>query len=171
MKNSIVRHVLVLFFVLALSGCQQQGGPANKAVVNKPAPDFTIQDLKGNTWKLSDLRGKVVFLNFWATWCPPCREEMPSMKALYEDMDKSKFEMLTILINDQPANGEAFARQLGLDFPILVDQEGRIGALYGLTGVPETFLIDAQGILRQKYIGPQQWDSSGAKELIRSYMN
>ncbi len=157
---------LVLF--LPISGC----GPAPEmAEVGKPAPDFTLVDRTGKTWKLSELKGQVVFVNFWATWCPPCREEMPSMQRLYSTLPKDKFKMLAILNKDDPGLADSFARQFGLTMPILDDQANLVGPKYGLTGVPETFIIDKEGIMREKFIGPARWDAPGYVQMLMSYIN
>lgn len=166
LKNS----VLVFLITILLIGCGKDNEPAvTLAEVNKPAPDFTLVDLQGKTWQLSHFRGKVVFINFWATWCPPCLEEMPSMQALNAGMAQAPFQMLTILNNDQPAFAQNLADKIGITFPILVDPNSETATLYGLTGVPETFIVDPQGILREKFLGPRPWNSQGALEMLRKY--
>jgi peroxiredoxin len=150
-----------------LAGCGE--GPL-VAEVGSPAPDFTLADTKGKIWRLSELKGQVVFINFWATWCPPCREEMPSMQRLLEKLPPDKFKMLAVLYNDAPSMAETFASKLQLTMPILVDQNSGVGGSYGLTGVPETFIVDKQGILRQKFIGPAQWDSPQFLQMLQQYI-
>lgn len=146
----------MLCVTLLITSC---GHVPEMTTVGKPAPDFSLVDLTGRTWTLSELKGQVVFVNFWATWCPPCREEMPAMQRLYKTLPPEGFKMLAILSKDAPAQGASFARKLNITFPILDDQNNQIGPKYGLTGVPETFIIDQHGILREKFIGPAQWDS------------
>ena len=141
------------------------------ATVGEPAPDFTLVDRKGKTWTLSELKGQVVFVNFWATWCPPCREEMPAMQRLYTMLPKDKFKMLAILNKDDPAVADTFAAKHGITMPILDDQADRIGPKYGLTGLPETFIVDKKGVLRHKFIGPAQWDSPGFRQMMMKYIN
>ncbi|MBU0484919.1 MAG: TlpA family protein disulfide reductase [Proteobacteria bacterium] len=141
------------------------------AEVGKSAPDFTLVDLKGKVWTLSELRGQVVFVNFWATWCPPCREEMPSMQRLYTMMPQDKFKMLAILNRDDPALAKNFSLKLATTMPILDDQKNDVGLKYGLTGVPETFIVDKQGVLRNKFIGPANWDSPGVVQMLMQYIN
>lgn len=164
---------VLLAVLLVVGGCSrsQEEKPSLVAEVGKPAPDFVLKDTAGRIWKLSDLKGQVVFVNFWATWCPPCREEMPSMQALYEAMPQDLFKMLAIVSNDEPALATAFAAKGGFNFPILIDPDSQTGMAYGLTGVPETYIVDKQGILRQKYLGPRQWSSAGAQQMLRGYMN
>jgi peroxiredoxin len=126
--------------------------------VGEAAPDFSLPTLKGNFVKLSDYRGKVVFLNIWATWCPPCREEMPSMESLYQRLKGREFEMLAVSIDRQGKEIVGpFVAKYGLTFPVLLDSENKTYKLYGLTGIPETFIIDRNGAVIFKVIGPQDW--------------
>ena len=146
-------------------------GQAPVATVGQPAPDFDTVDLDGEIWTLSKLRGQVVFLNFWATWCPPCREEMPSMERLNAKMPADKFEMLALYNKDDPTKVKDFVTKLGLTMPILDDHKDIIGARYGLTGLPETFIIDKQGVIREKFIGPSEWDSPENVEMLMKYVS
>ena len=167
-----VRYALLLFLIsfFVVSCGQQKEKYPQKATVNSPAPNFTLTDIQGHKWQLSDLRGKLVFVNFWATWCPPCQEELPSMEALSRGMDKGRFQMLTILSNDNPDFAQMLAGRIGLTFPILIDPDSKGAAQYGITGVPETFIIDPQGILREKIIGPRNWNSSAAWQMLERYL-
>ncbi len=131
---------------------------------NRPGPrgvaaqDFELPALRGDYVKLSDYRGKVVFLNIWATWCPPCREEMPSMESLYQRLKGRGFEMLAVSIDREGEKAVSpFAAKYGLTFPVLLDPDGKTYRLYGLTGVPESFIIDKSGVVIYKIIGPQNW--------------
>ena len=160
--------ILVFCLPLFITACGQ--GP-KVATVDKPAPDFSLVDRDGKTWTLSELKGQVVFVNFWATWCPPCREEMPALQRLYTSLPKDKFKMLAILNKDKPEVADIFAAKLGLTMPILDDQDNRVGPKYGLTGLPETFIIDKQGVLKAKFIGSAQWDSPGFKQMMMKYIN
>jgi len=160
----------LLVLTLGACGRKPESQPPAVAAVGKPAPDFTLADLDGRTWRLSELKGKVVFINFWATWCPPCREEMPSMQRLHTMLPEDGFIMLAILNQDRPALGKAFAAKAGLTMPILVDQANTVGPRYGITGVPETYIVDKNGILREKVIGGARWDSPAAVRLIMKYI-
>ena len=161
-------YILAFCLVMFVASCGQ--GP-KVAIVGKPAPDFTLVDLEGKTWTLSELKGQVVFVNFWATWCPPCRAEMPSMQRLYTMLPKDKFKMLAVLSQDDPALARNYAAKLGIAMPILDDQANNIGPKYGLTGVPETFIIDKKGVLREKFIGPAHWDSPQYVRMLTTYIN
>jgi len=128
-----------------------------------PAPDFSLKDLNGRVYRLSDFRGKIVFLNVWATWCPPCRMEMPSMERLYRRFKDREFVMLAISEDEDGAGAvRPFVEQLGLTFPILLDQGGVVPPRYGVTGYPETFVIDRDGQVIQHTIGPEDWQSDRA---------
>jgi peroxiredoxin len=160
---------------LILAGCLAlfitACGEKPVATVGKPAPDFDTLDLDGKVWSLSKLKGKVVFVNFWATWCSPCREEMPSMQRLYTKLPKDKFEMIALFNNDKKPAVRNFVSQLGLTFPILSDEHNFAGTKYGLTGLPETFIVDKQGVIQEKIIGPAKWDSPENVEMLMRYIN
>jgi thiol-disulfide isomerase/thioredoxin len=131
------------------------------------APDFVLRDLNGRVYQLADLRGKVVFLNLWATWCPPCRLEMPSMERLHRRLENHAFVMLAV--NEDGDGGESvapFVRSLGITFPVLVDQQNRLPPRYGVTGYPETFIINQAGDVIKHIIGPVDWD----REDMVSYL-
>ncbi len=159
--------ILACCLALFVTAC----GESPVASVGKPAPDFDTIDMEGKIWSLSKLKGQVVFVNFWATWCAPCREEMPSMERLYAKLPKDKFKMVALFNNDQPALVKDFVAKLGLTMPILDDQKNLIGIKYGLTGLPETFIIDKQGVIREKFIGPAEWDSPESVEMLTKYIN
>lgn len=127
------------------------------------APNFTLKDLNGRNVTLTDYRGKVVFINIWATWCPPCREEMPSMQKLYDRLQGQDFEILAISIDTEGAKVVGpFMREYGLTFPALLDPESKVGRLYKITGVPESFIVNKKGIIVRKIIGPLDWSSQSS---------
>ncbi len=137
-------------------------------VVGMQAPDFSLPDLGGKKQQLSDYRGKVVFLNFWATWCKPCKEEMPSMETLWENFKNEGFVMLAVSMDRVTTTKDIppFIESLKLTFPILTDSWGQTDKRYKLMGVPETYLIDQNGILREKIIGPRDWTSRENMDVI-----
>ena len=133
------------------------------------APQFELPDLDGKTVNLADYKGKVVLLNIWATWCPPCVEEMPSMEKLHQDLKDEDFEILAVSIDVSGAKAVIpFMKKHKLSFSVLTDTEGAIKSLYQTTGVPESFIIDKQGIIVEKVIGPRDW---AAPSTIRSFRN
>ena len=135
--------------------------------VGEEAPNFQLRDLAGNVVTLSQLRGKIVLLNFWATWCGPCRVEMPAMEQLYRTFPRREFEILAVSTDPQGAAvTRPFQQEMGFTFPILHDSEFRVGLTYGARTLPMTFMVDRQGIIRQKIYGARDWDSPEARELI-----
>jgi cytochrome c biogenesis protein CcmG, thiol:disulfide interchange protein DsbE len=144
--------------------------------VGTGAPDFAAHDLQGNPVRLAELRGEVVLLNIWATWCPPCREEMPSMQRLHEEFGPLGLQVVAVSIDAPPGrfdrtgqiggNVEAFARDMGLTFPLWLDPAGDIQRAYRTTGVPESFVIDRDGRIVKKVIGATEWDSEANRELF-----
>lgn len=155
-------------------GQQKTGNPAGRSLVavGGPAPDFALPNLKGDLVRLSDYRGKVVFLNIWATWCSPCRQEMPSMEKLYQEMKGEAFEMLAVSIDALGAASVApFVSDMKLTFPVLLDPQGAIQSLYNTTGVPESFIIDKNGIVGAKIIGARDWAAKGTVEAFRDLIH
>jgi peroxiredoxin len=133
------------------------------------APNFTLPDLGGKMVSLADYRGKVILLNIWATWCPPCVEEMPSMEKLYRELKDEGFEILAISVDVSGAEVVIpFMKKHKLTFPALTDTNGAIKRLYQTTGVPESFIIDKDGIIAEKVIGPMDWASP---EIIAFFQN
>jgi len=131
------------------------------------APDFTLPDVDGQPVRLRELRGKLVFLNFWATWCPPCRLEMPSMERLYQTFKETAFAMLAVSIDRQGVEAvKPFMQELQLTFPALLDEKSEVARQYGLRGLPTTYLIDPEGRLIGAAVGGRDWDRPEAKALI-----
>lgn len=180
MKRSIARspYVWTLFAVVAVVIVAWVGRESYRPVITGTvAPAFSMPVLGAGETNLDDYRGKVVLVNVWATWCAPCLQEMPSMQRLYEEFGDEDFEILAVSI-DAPfgetdafgrAGGdlEKFAKRLGLTFPILQNPSGDIQRQYQTTGVPESFLLDKNGVIVKKVAGPTEWDSRENQELIR----
>ncbi len=135
--------------------------PDSRVEINRPAPNFQAIDLATrDSVSLKDYRGSVTLVNVWATWCLPCREEMPSMQKLYDSLTGRGFQIAAISIDEgSPEDVTAFARDLGLTFDILHDRSGEVERLYQTTGVPESFLLDRRGILVKRVIGAHDWSS------------
>ena len=121
---------------------------------------------------LADYRGKVVLLNVWATWCPPCRIEMPSMERLHKTLAGTDFRIVAVSVDEDDSTVvNAFVRELGLTFDILHDQTGAIQGIYQTTGVPESFVIDRDGVIVKKVIGAVEWDGPVNEALIRRLLD
>src|SRR5690606_6025547 len=121
------------------------------------APDFELTTLKGEEMRLSDYRGKAVILNFWATWCPPCRAEMPHMQTFYEKQQENDVEVVAVNLTTEDRGMteiENFVAEFGLSFPIPMDVDGDIGALYQAFSIPTSYIIDREGRVLHKIVGP-----------------
>ncbi|GAB4400195.1 MAG: redoxin domain-containing protein [Anaerolineales bacterium] len=134
------------------NGAQPAGLQSGAPSIGKPAVDFELETLTGEAIHLSDLRGKVVLLNFWATWCGPCRAEMPAIQARYAALQP---DLVVLAVNDNETQSDvqAFVDELGITFPVLLDPRARVNRAYLITALPTTFIIDAEGIIRAQHIG------------------
>jgi peroxiredoxin len=136
-------------------------GAPNSAPIGRgsPAPHFALPRSDGGPpVSLDDLRGKVVLVNFWATWCKPCEDEMPAMERLYRRLPRDQFELVAISVDDAPEPVEAFTRRLGLTFPIAMDVGQKVAAAWSTLRFPETLLVDHDGVVIERYVGAKAWD-------------
>ena len=123
--------------------------------VGQKAPDFVLEDLKGGSLSLGDLRGKVVFLHFWATWCPPCLVELPALLRFVEGLDKGTYALLAVCVdNERPARISDFVQSWGTEIPVYLDPGGVLARRYGTIRFPETYVLDREGGVCSKVIGP-----------------
>jgi peroxiredoxin len=118
------------------------------------APDFLLEEMSGGDLRLSDLRGKPVVVNFWATWCKPCRQEMPRFIEAYEEHRSEGLEVVAVNMQEGKGAVRPFAEDYGMTFPIAVDRDGEVGDRYRLLGLPTTFFIDREGVIRSIFTGP-----------------
>lgn len=174
MKRLLLLSLALLSALTLFSGCTKKSEqPQATAGVKEasPAPDINVISLKNEPLKLSDLKGKVVMLNFWATWCPPCREEIPSMMKLNTTMAGQPFQMVAVSIDEGGVPAiEAFFKESGFSLPTYTDPDGKAAKAYGVTGVPETFIIDKNGKMVKKVIGGMAWDSPQAVSFLQDLM-
>lgn len=136
-------------------------------------PAFSLPTLDGETITLTEQRGKVLLINLWATWCPACIEEMPSMERLYQDLKKRDvpFDMLAINIDSSNvAELKQFARKMNITFPILYDRSKNVPYLFKSIGIPETYIVDKKGVIRKKIIGGYDWDREDTRQLIEELL-
>lgn len=163
---------LLSFFIMTVNKVELKPFEVEYPAEAYIAPDFSIPTLTGGNIKLSDYRGKVVFINFWATWCATCKVEMPSMEKLYQRFKDQGFEMLTVSVDKDQALIQPFMKEYNLSFPVLLDPESQVAKRkYKTTGVPETFIVNREGIIVHKAIGPRDWASeetvAAFAELLR----
>lgn len=135
-----------------------------------PSENFTLKLLDGGEVSLSDYRGSVVFLNFWATWCPPCREEMPSMQALYDELADEGLEILAVNVLEDEATAAVFIDEQGFTYPVLMDRNGRVMLRYGVRAYPTTYLIDRDGFVIGVRPGFHDWATDGLIESMRGLL-
>ncbi len=134
------------------------------------APDLTLEDLSGKRISLKGLRGKVVFLNFWATWCIPCRQEMPTMEKLHREFKEHGLEVVAINFREGKKEVRKFFDELGLTFTALLDKEGKVSEEYGAWSIPLTYFINRKGEFVGKVVGSREWDSPEAKAFFRGLL-
>jgi peroxiredoxin len=135
-----------------------------------PAPDFTLRQMSGPNLRLQEQRGQVVLVNFWATWCGPCREEMPHMNRLYEKYRASGFVLLGVNVDEDPRNAAGVASKLGLKFPVLLDTDKTVSRLYELATMPSTVLIDRDGRVRYVHRGYLSGTEATYEKQIRELL-
>ncbi len=143
-----------LLVVVLLTTCVEQP-PA--PTIGQPIPDFELTDLQGNPFRLSEHRDKVVLINFWATWCPPCIDEMPSLERLHRALNEKGLEIVAVSVDDSLDEIETFRKKLGLSFTVLQDRGARISHAYQTFKYPESYLVGRDGNLAWKVVGPRDW--------------
>ena len=157
-----VLMILVAGLFLA-AGAKAAGFEARASL---PAPALEAQDLKGAPKTLADYRGKVVLLNFWASWCPPCLREMPSMERLREKMAGRPLEIVAVDSAETPEEVSAYLSRMQLGFPVLLDPDGSNTRRWKIFALPTSFLLDAEGRVRYVLTGPTEWDEGEALQVI-----
>ncbi len=151
--------VLLGLVTLFLTGCYRGTRPPH---IGTAAPDFTIQDADRKV-SLNQLRGKIVVLNFWATWCPPCVDEMPSLVQMQQKMKGKGVEVLAVSVDTDQSAYQKFLKDYNVNLLTVRDPDQKSNNLYGTFKFPETYIIDRQGILRRKFVGPLDW---GQPEIV-----
>jgi thiol-disulfide isomerase/thioredoxin len=135
-----------------------------------PTPDFSLTNAEGKKISLKDFRGKTLFLNFWATWCEPCREEMPAMENLYQEYKNNNFIVLAVNVKDRRQEALAFVKELKLTYPIAFDPNAEVASLYGAWGLPTTYIIGPKGEGLARGWGPAEWYSPASRNLFKELL-
>jgi peroxiredoxin len=160
-----MRTKLNLFVIAMLSLCLT--GPVTAENI-RSAPDFTLTDANGQSVTLSDLRGQVVMINFWASWCGPCREEMPLLEQIHQRYEALGFTLLGINVEENSTNGQAFLQERPVSFPVLYDPKNNLSKLYDVIAMPSTVLIDRQGNIRYLHHGYKPGYENDYQDQIRA---
>ena len=164
-KVTVVVFLIALMTVALVQAMEKEEKPDNLPGlgVGEKAPDFELLNLNSEKVKLSDFRGKKVMLNFWATWCPPCKEEMPEMEKYYQ---KTNGDVIILAVNIDPQyNVKKFVTEMGSSFPVLLDEKDKVNSICQVLTIPTTFFIDEQGIIRHKYLSAMNF------EIMEQYMD
>jgi thiol-disulfide isomerase/thioredoxin len=169
---------LLLFDVELLAKTDSRGMDRLFGIVGvikvPPAKDpvrMNLKDMNGNNISLSDFKGKIVFLNFWTTWCPTCRIEMPSMEKLQQKFKNKDFAMVTINLQESASQVKAFFEEFKLTFTALLDSNGEVGASFGIRAIPTTYILDKTGRIIGLANGPREWDSKEAIALFENLID
>jgi thiol-disulfide isomerase/thioredoxin len=143
--------MLIPLLLLLVSGCSTTSG--NGSGIGKLAPDFQLQDIENQSISLSNLRGNPVILNFWASWCGPCRDEMPLLQQTYEERESKGVLLLTVNLRETLSVAAQYMQDNGLSFPVLLDTDGSVALSYNVTAIPTTFFLDIDGIIQATKLG------------------
>jgi len=161
-----ISGIIIVFFIV-----QQQRSPRTSPI-ELSSPDIELLDIYKNKIKLSELKGSVVFINFWASWCQTCKDEMPSIEKLYKYFSGNpNFKLVTILYKDDGDRAFRYMNENGYTFQLYLDPKRSAAQQFRITGVPETFIFDKKGILKKKVIGPLEWDSPHVIEMFSHLIN
>ena len=157
---------------LALAGIGAIAAPswANAPASARPAPDFTLKTLAGPALRLVEQRGSVLMLNFWATWCAPCREEMPHLARLHDKYRASGFSVLGINVDEKPAVATTAASRMALPFPVLFDSDKAVAKAYDVSTMPSSFFVDRDGRVRHVHKGYRSGDEAVHEQLLRGLL-
>ena len=164
MRQVTIQSMLLLLLSWSASAYSEQLLTPYKGP--QPAPDFELVDVDGDKHRLSDYRGKPLIINFWATWCPPCREEMPSMNRAWHKV-KDDVSMLAINVGEDEDTIFIFSADYPIDFPVLLDSSGAVIREWPVKGLPTTFVLDREGNIRYTAVGAREWDDDALLEIVK----
>ncbi len=162
------RRMLCAMLATAPLAATPMSAALARAAQSGPAPDFTLPVRGGGSLSLSDLRGDVVMINFWATWCPPCRQEMPLLDQIHQRFQRLGFTLLGVNVEQENRLIDRFLAEVPVTFPILLDTKEEVGALYGVAAMPTTILVDRQGQLRDHFFGYKPGDEQKYQDAVRA---
>jgi peroxiredoxin len=148
--------ILAILALVVTAGCTS--GSREKLAVSSPAPDFALQDLSGRSVRLSDLKGKVVLVEFWATWCPPCRASIPALERLHRTYNEKGLVVLGVSLDDGWESVKPFAAEHGISYPVLKGSKD-LSAQYLVRAIPTLFLVNKEGLIAQRYVGDEHGDA------------
>ncbi|MCD6310721.1 MAG: TlpA family protein disulfide reductase [Candidatus Eremiobacteraeota bacterium] len=177
MKKFIPGLIIFIFtLIFAIVGCHTISPVPDVASISSSgegilAPDFTLPDLSGNEVTLSSLRGKVVLLDFWATWCSPCLFAMPGLQKLHDKYEDKGLKVMSINLGESGAKVKKFIKENGLTYTILLDKSGNTGRIYNVRGIPTMILIDKNGIIQMKQVGYSRWQEEKIVEKIKELLD
>jgi peroxiredoxin len=170
--ENLMRRLLLAVLLLPLTVLAATPAQTLTPVEGRPAaPDFTLQDLDGNAVRLADLRGRPVIVNFWATWCPPCREEMPSMQRAWERLQPEGVALLAVNVGEDADTVFQFTGSYPVEFPILFDHDGAVSAAWPMRGLPTTFVVDPRGRIAYRAVGGREWDDPALLQPVLELRN
>ena len=171
MNKLIIFSLLLLFSSIVQAATPLANLSVVPEVARHAAPDFVAENLRGGNTGLVDYKGKVVLLNFWATWCMPCRAEMPGMETLWQNYKEQGLVVAAVSV-DEGSRGriETFAKLLDLSFPVLLDPESKVSDLYKVSNMPTSFLIDRNGKIISRIVGSEEWASAEAIQLVEKLL-
>lgn len=160
-------HTLVLL-VAAMTLCAGLLPGASADAIQGAAPDFTLKSQTGGNLKLSELRGQVVLINFWASWCGPCRQEMPALDELYQHYRSLDFTVIGINVEENSDNAKSLLKDIHVTFPVLFDNNNAVSKLYSIKGMPSTILVDRDGNMRYLHMGYQPGFETEYQNQVRT---
>ena len=150
-----------------LAGSMLLSLPATAFELNQPAPDFTLKSMDGDNIKLSEMAGNVVLINFWASWCGPCREEMPLLNSLHNKYEPLGFAVFGVNVEEDIDQAKAFLRDFPVDFPVLLDNTNRVSKQYEVIAMPTTIMVDRDGNLRYLHQGYKSGDEAKYRQVVK----
>jgi len=167
MLNNYLKINFCLLLIIFSPFVQSAETLLTKITPVRNAPEFSLQDLDGNIVKLSDFRGKPLIVNFWATWCPPCRKEMPSMERAWQIIKDQGIAMVAINVGEDEDTVFTFTADYPLSFPLLLDTTGSVTQRWPVVGLPTTFIVNPEGKIVYRAIGEREWDMPELLNVIR----